>query len=269
MAHATSTRPRRRLPETAPRTRKFLIPMAAVLAIVGTALLMYFVVLPALFGPRGGGGNDGGGSVPGYVSAIATAKGDSIPIYQKPGGSGGEPWKRLSNPTPVGADRVFLVEGSTPGGEWLRVLLPIRPNGSEGWVRADDVTLSKTTYRVHVYLNDLRVVVKHGKNDTVVKGPIGIGTGNTPTPDGEYYITSLLKTPKENSLYGPYAFGLSAFSGVLETFAGGPARIGLHGTNKPELLGQRISHGCIRMSNPDIRELAGKLPLGTPVYVHG
>lgn len=199
-----------------------------------------------------------------HVSVVAAARGEKITVFREPGG---KPWLRLSNPTPVGADRVFLVEGRNDQG-WLRVLLPIRPNGSKGWVRGEDVTLTKTSYRVHVYLNDHRVVVKHGTDDVAVKGRIGVGKRNTPTPDGEYYIVSLLKTPKRNSPYGPYAFGLSGFSGVLESFSGGPGRIGLHGTNRPKLLGRDVSHGCIRMSNENIRKLAGTLPLGTPVYIH-
>lgn len=200
-----------------------------------------------------------------HTSVIATANDNSVPVYKKPGND--TVWKRLSNPTAVGADRVFLVDGTRSEG-WLRVLLPTRPNGSKGWVRTDSVTMTKTTYRLHVYLSGHRVVVKRGEDDVVVQGPIGVGTQNTPTPQGEYYITSLLKTPEDDSTYGPYAFGLSGFSSVLDSFAGGPGRIGIHGTDKPKLLGEDVSHGCIRMSNENIRRLAEKLPLGTPVYVH-
>lgn len=261
------------------RVGKLVIPIAAALAIVGVAALMYFVVLPGLFGPRegpasasggsagGGGGSSGGQGAVEHTSVIATADGDSVPVYRKPAADG-QPWKRLSNPNRNDAERTFLVKDARSGGRWLKVLLPIRPNGTRGWVQASDVNLSKTTYRVHVYLSERRVVAKHGQDKTVVSGQIGIGEGNTPTPDGEYYITSLLKPPKKNGVYGAYAFGLSGFSRELDSFAGGPGRIGLHGTNKPELLGQRVSAGCIRMSNANIRTLAGKLPLGTPVYVH-
>lgn len=205
-----------------------------------------------------------GAEPPDYLSVIATAQGDSIPIFDEPGG---DPKLQLSNPTDVGADRVFLVRGGNGDG-WLQVLLPVRPNGSVGWIRTADVTLAKTTYRVHISLSEHRFVLMHGKEDAVASGPIAVGKEHTPTPDGEYYIVSLLKTPKEESSYGPYAFGLSGFSGVLESFSGGPGRIGIHGTNKPELLGEDISHGCIRMSNDDITKLAKTLPLGAPVYVH-
>jgi lipoprotein-anchoring transpeptidase ErfK/SrfK len=55
---------------------------------------------------------------------------------------------------------------------------------------------------------------------------------------------------------------------VLTHFgAGGRGEIGLHGTNHPELLGQDVSHGCIRIANRDIRRLSKILPLGTPVEI--
>lgn len=250
----TPSRDGRRAGRPAPVTRRRDV------AVLAVAVAMLGAAAQAC----GGNGSDDNGAAS-HTSIIATAKGESVPVYQEPGGD--EAWKRLSNPTDVGAKRVFLVR-EVRGENWLRVLLPTRPNGSKGWVRADAVEVTKTTYRVHIVLSDHRILVKRGADEVVVEGPIGVGTQNTPTPKGEYYITSLLKTPKDNSDYGPYAFGLSGFSGVLESYAGGSGRIGIHGTNKPELLGQDVSHGCIRMSNENITRLADKLPLGAPVYVH-
>ncbi len=43
--------------------------------------------------------------------------------------------------------------------------------------------------------------------------------------------------------------------------------MGLHGTDAPHGLGTDISHGCIRVANDVITELAGQLPLGTPVDI--
>lgn len=44
--------------------------------------------------------------------------------------------------------------------------------------------------------------------------------------------------------------------------------IAIHGTNKPELLGQAVSHGCIRMSNEDARRLYYEVEVGTPVIIY-
>jgi lipoprotein-anchoring transpeptidase ErfK/SrfK len=54
---------------------------------------------------------------------------------------------------------------------------------------------------------------------------------------------------------------------VLETFQGGDAIIGIHGTNQPDLVGKDVSHGCIRMRNDQITRLSKILPLGTPVSI--
>jgi len=45
-------------------------------------------------------------------------------------------------------------------------------------------------------------------------------------------------------------------------------QIAIHGTNKPELLGQPVSHGCIRMTNEDVRRLYYEIDIGTPVIIY-
>ena len=90
-----------------------------------------------------------------------------------------------------------------------------------------------------------------------------------PTPTGHFFTKELVQPPSAEGLYGPIAYGLSAFSPTLvdtEAFADGV--IGIHGTNQPELIGQNVSHGCLRMTNEDILDLeAHKLPLGMPVEI--
>lgn len=150
--------------------------------------------------------------------------------------------------------------------DWLEVLLPVRPNGSKGWIRASEVSLSENDYRIRIELGGHRITVWKG-SQIIVEEPIGVGRANTPTPGGEYYITELLAQPNPNGPYGPYAYGLSGYSDVLRTFAGADGVIGLHGTNDPAGLGHDVSHGCIRMSNAGISRLARELPLGTPVVI--
>ena len=117
-------------------------------------------------------------------------------------------------------------------------------------------------------LRDHRIVARNGKH-VILSAPAGVGRSVLPTPTGTYYIVELLKQSNPSGPYGPYAFGLSAFSNVLYSFGGGPGQIGLHGTNEPSALGTSVSHGCIRVSNPGIAELARILPLGTPVQITG
>jgi lipoprotein-anchoring transpeptidase ErfK/SrfK len=44
--------------------------------------------------------------------------------------------------------------------------------------------------------------------------------------------------------------------------------VGIHGTDRPDLVPGRVSHGCIRLRNADIRALARRMPVGTPLTIH-
>lgn len=197
---------------------------------------------------------------------VATATIPEVAVYTEPEAS--EPSHRLANPNENGAPLVFLVDGTDASGDWVPVHLPVRPNGSKGWIRASDVTLAQNDYRVTVELSAHRLRLTKG-GELVVETPVGVGTTDTPTPGGVYYIKELLLPPDPDGAYGPYAYGLSGFSNnpELATFNGGTGVIGIHGTNDPATVGQDVSHGCIRLTNDVITELAGILPLGTPVDI--
>jgi hypothetical protein len=179
----------------------------------------------------------------------------------------------FQHPTPVGGPLVFrAVDGALDdpaggGGEWLEVLLPIQPNGTTGWIRADEVSLSNNPYRLEIDRAGFTLRV-YELSELWLQTTIAVGTGDTPTPVGEFYLKELLAPPDPNGPYGPYAFGLSGFSEVLESFGGADtAIIGLHGTNDPDALGTNVSSGCIRLENAVIEQLAQTLPLGTPVVI--
>ena len=42
---------------------------------------------------------------------------------------------------------------------------------------------------------------------------------------------------------------------------------GIHGTVEPQLIGQSVSHGCVRMHNEDVEELFTYIPYGTKVKI--
>jgi len=200
-------------------------------------------------------------------TTVAQAHGPTIHIY---GPDGLSVLRTLGNPQPSGAPLVFVVVDQQD--DWLRVLLPTRPNGSTGWVRRQDVTLSSHTFSIVVELAAHRITVFSGA-DPFLSEPVALGTTDTPTPGGLYYTKELIRPVDSRGRlyssgpYGPYAYGLSGFSDVLADFAGGDGVIGIHGTNDPSVLGQDVSHGCIRMSNAGITRLAGILPLGVPVEI--
>ncbi len=196
------------------------------------------------------------------TSTIVTAVVPKVDIYKSP--IAASVVSQLSNPNEAGAPRVFLVVTKLPG--WWQVLLPVQPAGSTGWVKDAQVKASQTSYRVVVARKDHRLRV-YDKQQVVVDEPTAVGTGDTPTPGGKFYLTELLQPRNPAGAYGPYAFGLSGFSTTLDSFEGRAPVIGIHGTNQPNLLGQDVSHGCIRVSNETITRLARLLPLGTPVEI--
>ncbi|MFD3686897.1 L,D-transpeptidase [Nocardiopsis sp. NPDC058631] len=195
---------------------------------------------------------------------IATVIGDAIDVHAGKGDD--EVSQTLTSPNDFGVDRALLVEQNE--GEWLEVLLPVRPNGTTGWIRSDEVELSTTGFRVEIDTQAFEFTVYDGEEE-IRAGVIGTGESETPTPPGRYYFTELLRPPDPDGDYGVYAFGLSGFSETLETFAGGPGQLAVHGTNDEEALGSQVSHGCIRVSNDDITWMAESLPIGTPVEISG
>jgi len=197
---------------------------------------------------------------------VADVKADlkSIDVFDAPDAPA--PKMQLSNPDYYGLGRVFLVDAGQ-GGPWLKVDLPVRPNGSTGWIKSDSVNLTVDYWRVLVELGAHRITVWNG-DDVVHTEPVGVGTAASPTPPGEYFITDALTVPSfQRSAYGPYAFGISAHSDVYTTFGGGDGTIGIHGTGDPSSLGKDASHGCIRLSNDGITGLVHTVPLGTPVQI--
>ncbi len=150
--------------------------------------------------------------------------------------------------------------------DWLQVLLPLRPNGSLGWIRRSDVDLTTITQRIEIDRGAHRLHVFNA-DELVMDEPIAVGRPTTPTPSGQFFITELLRPPNAAGAYGPYAFTLSGYSNVFQRFGSGDGAVGLHGTNEPRSVGTDASHGCVRVSNDVIRQLAMTLPLGTPVLI--
>ena len=174
------------------------------------------------------------------------------------------PWESVVDG--MGARLVFLVTGVSA--RRLKVLLPTRPNLSQGWISRSDVRMAFDPYRVEVQLRQHRMIVwRQGR--VAERDPVGVGRrAVTPTPFGLYYITELLKQPDPNGPYGPYAFGLSAYSEVHYSFGGGDGQMGIHGTGDPSSVGGDVSNGCIRMTNDAITALASTVPgRGVPVEI--
>jgi lipoprotein-anchoring transpeptidase ErfK/SrfK len=161
--------------------------------------------------------------------------------------------------------RTLLAINTQPG--WYQALLPMRPNGSVGWVREADVTPGSTTYAIKISLSQHKLTLTESDN-FVLEAPIIVGKSETPTPVGKYYITDPVDLQsRPNGAYGAYALGISGYSEVLKTFNGGPGQIAVHGGAFEGQLGTDVSNGCIRVLNDVILQIATTVPLGTPVEI--
>jgi lipoprotein-anchoring transpeptidase ErfK/SrfK len=92
-----------------------------------------------------------------------------------------------------------------------------------------------------------------------------VGKAGTSTPGGSFWVVEKLRAIG-SPVYGPYAIGTSAYAPSLSEWPGGGV-VGIHGTNEPQLIPGRPSHGCIRMRNADVSRLWHLLALGTPIEI--
>jgi lipoprotein-anchoring transpeptidase ErfK/SrfK len=192
---------------------------------------------------------------------VAWSKVTSLSVYAAPGG---QPTQTLSNPNSLGAPLVLLVNATKQG--WTQVFLPERPNESVGWIRTNDVNLVRDDERIVVNLRKRHLELFRG-SQVVFQATTAVGSPESPTPTGHFFVTEVLKLTVPDGVYGPYALGLSAFSNTYFTFEGGPGQIAIHGTNEPTSIGEPSSHGCVRLADPEIAQLAVQVQTGTPVYI--
>jgi lipoprotein-anchoring transpeptidase ErfK/SrfK len=169
----------------------------------------------------------------------------------------------ISNVTPEGTRNLVLALESM--GPWVRVRLAVLPNGTTGWVPRAALGPYRGVW-TRLVVNRARMtatLLRRGK--AIFRAPVGVGRSYLPTPRGEFYVRMKL-TGFTDPMYGPIAFGTSGRAPNLTGWPGG-GYIGIHGTNKPELLPGAVSHGCIRLKNEHILRLARLMPVGTPVSV--
>ena len=202
---------------------------------------------------------------PSPAATVARSDGE-VDVFGAPGDP--DPTHTLPPRTAFGTPTVLLVSqvGAGAADGWLEVLLPVRPNGATGWIRASDVELRDVTLEIRVDLAARELTVLDD-GEELLTTPTAIGDDGNPTPTGRFFVIDKLETPDPGGAYGPYAIGLSAHSEVLSEFGGGDGQIGIHGTNAPDSIGRPVSHGCLRVDNDVIGRLAHLLPLGTPVTI--
>jgi hypothetical protein len=169
--------------------------------------------------------------------------------------------------TPEDTANIVLVLGdrSTHGTHWVHVRLAVLPNNTTGWLPRSALGGYQFVH-THLFVDLERLtatLLSDGR--TVFRARVGVGQKQWPTPQGSFYVREKLSN-FASPFYGPFAFGTSARSSVLTDWPSG-GFVGIHGTNEPELVPGQVSHGCIRLRNPDIVRLNRLMPVGTPVTI--
>ena len=143
----------------------------------------------------------------------------------------------------------------------------LRSNGSTGWVRQRNVHVGREFARVVISLSKHRLTVLRRGRITLRLG-VALGAAATPTPKGRFAIYQKVLEPVWSPL-GPWALHLTAHSNVLFEYDGGPGRVAIHGARGPlfAIAGENVSHGCIRVPNPGIIDVAALVRPGTPVVI--
>jgi hypothetical protein len=169
--------------------------------------------------------------------------------------------------TSDGQANVYLALRSYAIGKtkWIEVPLPGRPNGRTGWVSASALGELRV---IHQYLRinrESEQATLYRDGHAIFNAPVGVGRPSLPTPAGHFYVTEKLLAIG-GPVYGPYALGTSAYAPSLSEWPGGGV-VGIHGTDEPQLIPGRPSHGCIRLRNPDITRLWHLVEVGTPIEI--
>ena len=127
-------------------------------------------------------------------------------------------------------------------------------------------------------LSDRRVYYVDESGNRVKGYPVAIGRPKWPTPTGKFRINEMVKNPdfvafdfnntkgKDKGRIAPGINNPLGLRWIGFAHEYGWA-IGFHGTQKTSVLGQAVSHGCVRMSNNDVVELFDRVKLGTTVVV--
>lgn len=193
------------------------------------------------------------------MSLVADVVAPTIPVYGAP--AAGKILAQVPDVNAMGqAEPLLVMDSSVPG--WYEVELPVKPNGSEGWIQASGVSIRQDPSYIRVYQSKFRLEYYVG-GQLLKVFTVAVGAPSTPTPYGRYYVWA---SEPFGPPYTPGIFALSGFSPVLDNWPGG-GRAGIHGWTDTSILGRRASHGCVRMAPSDFAQLFHAVPLGTPVDI--
>ncbi|MCF7548755.1 L,D-transpeptidase [Pseudonocardia sp. WMMC193] len=148
-------------------------------------------------------------------------------------------------------------------GDWVRVLLPSRPESSTGWLSTADLDIKTTPYRIEVHLGS-RTLALFRDGVQQAQWTVGIGKESAPTPTGRTFLLGAFTDAKQK--FSPVILPLGTHSPTHDTFGGGPGTVAIHTWPTADVFGQASSDGCIRVPADALRQLS-TVPLGTLVMI--
>ena len=144
--------------------------------------------------------------------------------------------------------------------------------------RPEPTPVNKDPYLL-LRLSERKVYVMDPNTAQPIEGyPVAIGQPKWPTPTGHFQVSEMVENPdflvfdfnnpnaRNRGRVPPGPNSPLGLRWIAFSEAYGWA-VGFHGTTKTQFLGQAVSHGCVRMANPDVVKMYDKIKVGTPVIV--
>lgn len=193
---------------------------------------------------------------------VAKARG-TVAVYRQPSVSAAvratlPKLNEHGQPTLMLVRETRKVDGVT----WYSVWLPVRPNGSSGWVRASGVRTFASMARIVIDVSARRLSV-YVKGSLKGRFRVAVGSSTYRTPSGLFFISEKVRPSPPDGFYGVLAMGLSGVQPKLPT----RGSLAIHGTNDGGGIGRAITEGCIRMHNADVLKVSAWVPSGSPVVI--
>lgn len=231
---------------------------------IGIAAALFLLLLPPAASLAARGGDGSAGALPSSYPAAGELAVWRVAVHVAP-----DPRSRvitvLDQFRPDFRPEVVMAIGGQTGADgrpWYHINLQMRPNGTYGWIPANAAPLAPMHNHIVVDRGSRRLLLYHD-NRLVYTTKVAVGAPGRETPLGHFYVTA--RFIPDDPFLGVFAVETSAYSKLTEWPGGG--KVGLHGTSEPQLLGQAVSHGCVRMSNAAARVLERYALLGTPIDI--
>jgi lipoprotein-anchoring transpeptidase ErfK/SrfK len=195
--------------------------------------------------------------------AARAPRGRPIALHARPNG---RVLARVGARTEFGSPQTFSV--AVRYGDWIAVRTPALGNKRVGWVNAKKTGLRflERPASIEVDLSE-RTLTLREHAFIYRRDAVAVGSPETPTPRGQFYVTDKLPGPEFGSYYGCCILALSGRQPNLPRGWSGGDRLAIHGTPAPDF-GRAVTNGCLHLPEEVLRVLMQDVPLGTAVRIH-